>query len=71
MSQRRALAVARRPSGRWAREGEIVDEYRRLKLERLDALLTTVWVDAMHGTLKAVAVAHRNLDSQSRLLGHI
>jgi hypothetical protein len=53
-----------------AREGEIVDEYRQLNLKRLDALLATVWDDAMHGDLKALAEARRIVDSQSRLTGY-
>ena len=53
-----------------AREGEVVDEYRRVNLERLDALLTTVWADAMHGDAKALEAARRIVDSQSRLLGY-
>ena len=41
-----------------------------LNLKRLDALLATVWVDAMHGDLKALAEARRIVDSQSRLTGY-
>lgn len=50
-------------------QSELVDEYRTLNLERLDALLAVVWPEALAGDIKSVTAARQILNAQDRLLG--
>lgn len=50
-------------------QGDTVDEFRTLNLERLDALLAVVWPEAIAGDLKSVTAARQILNAQDRLLG--
>ena len=50
-------------------QAETVEEYRALTLERLEALLATVWDKAMTGDIHAVAAARRIVDAECRVLG--
>ena len=50
------------------RESPAVDEYRRLELDRLDALQTALWPQALVGDM-AVNTVLRIIEQRTRLLG--
>ncbi len=51
------------------RLSEVAEEYRRLELERLDALQDVLWPKAMAGDLDATEQVRKLIEARCRLLG--